>query len=371
MTHRAQRRLSINWILPRTSLAGGIKSNRLIAEAMVRRGHDVTIAYVAVPRPWPRPWQVRGVLRRCNEEWQSWGREKRHHLESSIARLLPVARSQIRSSDVPNADVSIATFWVTAEWMRDWPRSKGMRAYFIRGYEVCSGDPSRVRATYRLPWQKLVISRWLQRLMAEEFGDVTAAIIPNGIDRCQFDSTARKRNRLPTVGFLYGDSEIKGGATALEAIRLLRAELPELRAVSFGAGPLARSHVTPACLRHHVRPPQSVIPELYRSADCWLVPSTSEGLGMPGLEAAACHCPLVVTRCGGPEDYCEDGVNGFLVDVGDAEGMARRLLQVLRAPDSEWESMSAASYAISKRFDWDQSAEMLERVLLERLETGG
>ena len=33
------KKLTINWVLPRPSLAGGVKSNRLIAEAMVRRGH--------------------------------------------------------------------------------------------------------------------------------------------------------------------------------------------------------------------------------------------------------------------------------------------------------------------------------------------
>jgi len=38
--------LTINWVSPRPSLAGGVKSNRLIAEAMVRRGHHVNILYV-------------------------------------------------------------------------------------------------------------------------------------------------------------------------------------------------------------------------------------------------------------------------------------------------------------------------------------
>ena len=38
--------LIINWINPRPGMAGGVKSNRLIAEAMVRRGHQVNILYV-------------------------------------------------------------------------------------------------------------------------------------------------------------------------------------------------------------------------------------------------------------------------------------------------------------------------------------
>ena len=85
---------------------------------------------------------------------------------------------------------------------------------------------------------------------------------------------------------------------------------------------------------------------------------------MAGLEAAACRCPLVCTRCGGPEDYVEEGINGHLVHVGDANGMAERILTVLSLDDLEWRAMGEASYAIAKRFDWDRSAEVLEAALL-------
>ena len=65
---------------------------------------------------------------------------------------------------------------------------------------------------------------------------------------------------------------------------------------------------------------------------------------MPGLEAAACRCPVVATRCGGPEDYVEDGVSGYLVDVGDAEAMADRIVRVLRLNDGAVRAMSEAMY---------------------------
>ena len=82
---------------------------------------------------------------------------------------------------------------------------------------------------------------------------------------------------------------------------------------------------------------------------------------MPGLEAAACGCPVVSTRCGGPEDYVKDGYNGYLVDVGDAEGMAERLIQLLSFDDARWAEISAASSQYVQRFDWDVSAAILEQ----------
>ena len=83
--------------------------------------------------------------------------------------------------------------------------------------------------------------------------------------------------------------------------------------------PLLPTHDLPKNLDFSLRPPQDQIPHIYRKSDCWIVSSITEGFGMPGLEAAACRCPVVTTRCGGPEDYVQDGVSGYLVPVGDAQ----------------------------------------------------
>jgi glycosyltransferase involved in cell wall biosynthesis len=283
----------------------------------------------------------------------------------STAALLPVPRRPILEEDVPEADVTIATWWETAEWIWPWSAKRGKKAYFIRHYELHGGEPERVMATYRLPMQKFVIANWLKRIMAEEYGDSGAVLVPNGVDRDQFDSVPRERNEVPRVGFLFGFVPYKGTETALEALRLVQRELPDLRVVSFGMKPLdPGAYALPEHFEYHHRPSQREIPEIYRSADCWILPSVSEGFGMPGIEAAACRCPLVVTRCGGPEDYTEDGVNGHIVEVGNAAEMAARVLDILRASPEQWRAMSESSYEISKRFDWDRSALVLEEALI-------
>ncbi len=89
---------------------------------------------------------------------------------------------------------------------------------------------------------------------------------------------------------------------------------------------------------------------------------------MPGIEAMASHCPIVSTRCGGPEDFVREGVNGHLVDVGDDEAMADRIARVLHLDAGSWSKMSEASYSIAREFDWDQSAEILEAALYRWLD---
>ncbi len=352
------------------NLAGGTKSNRLIAEAMVRRGHEVRIAYSTVGPPYPHPWQVRCWYRRIRKSLSRLGRQ-RHHLESSTASLLPVHRCPIRETDVPDADVTIATWWETAYWIRDWPASKGMKAYFIRGYEIHGGDPDEVKATYRLPYLKLVISTWLKQLMSDEFGDPNAVLIYNGIDHNQFNRGDRGKSAVPTVGMLYGSEALKCAKVGFSAFRQLRRVIPDLHIVSFGDKYPLAEHDPPRGLEMHVRPAQSRIAGIYRKADCWLVPSLREGFSMPGLESAACGTPVVATRCGGPEDYVINHETGLLVPVNDVEAIACACRQILEMDESSWRRMSEACSRIAMRFDWDRSAERLEAALYRGLDGDG
>ena len=65
-----------------------------------------------------------------------------------------------------------------------------------------------------------------------------------------------------------------------------------------------------------------------RSFDLFVVPSHQEGLCIAALEAMACGCPVISTRCGGPEEFVTDGETGILVDF-DAEQMAAAIVKVL------------------------------------------
>jgi glycosyltransferase involved in cell wall biosynthesis len=65
-----------------------------------------------------------------------------------------------------------------------------------------------------------------------------------------------------------------------------------------------------------------------RSFDLFVVPSHQEGLCIAALEAMGCGCPVISTRCGGPEEFVIDGETGILVDF-DAEQMAAAIRKVL------------------------------------------
>jgi GT2 family glycosyltransferase len=53
---------------------------------------------------------------------------------------------------------------------------------------------------------------------------------------------------------------------------------------------------------------------LYRSADCFVLPSRGEGWGMPVLEAMACGLPTIATNWSGPADFLHEGI-GYPLEV--------------------------------------------------------
>jgi glycosyltransferase involved in cell wall biosynthesis len=354
-------RLRISWVLPEANLSGGVKSNRLIAEAMMRRGHVVTL-YLPKDsgKRWPMPWRARQFARRVRSEVEA-ARRPAHHLMVSSVPIIAVDGDEVRAKHLPDADIVIGTWWRTMEWLRAYPPSKGKHAYFIRHHELFGGPKERVVATYMQPSIKLVIARWLQQLMTEQYNDPNSVLVPNGIDHTQFGAKEREKNATPTIGFMYGGPVTwKDAATAIKAIQILQQKLPNAKIVSFGGHAWMDGHPQPSNLEYHFKPAQTLIPELYRKCDVWIMPSTSEGFGMPGIEAAACRCPIVSTRCGGPEDYVVDGTTGYLVPVADAQAMADALFKVLSLSPSQWKQMSAASQAKACTFDWDSSAKLLE-----------
>jgi glycosyltransferase involved in cell wall biosynthesis len=352
--------------MARANMSGGTKSSRLIAEAMGRRGHHVNMCFVALPRPWPRPWHVARFTDRLVREVKLIGRQ-RHHLEQSTVNLIPVKRNPVLPQDVPDADVCVTSWWAVRQNVETWPASKGIRVHLIRDYEALFGDaPEQVASTYTLPGVHAVISGWLGRIMRENFGR-DPVVVPNGVDWEQFQSVPRAKGAAPTIGMLYGNSERKRPWIGFEAVRLVQREIPDARLICFGRDPIEPRHQPPANVQFHLRPQQEAIPRLYQSTDVWLTPSRQEGFGMPGLEAAACRCPIVSTRCGGPEDYVHEGVNGYLVPVDDPQAMAGAILKILRLDDTAWRAMSQASHDTARDFSWDRSAQKLEAALFAAL----
>lgn len=67
--------------------------------------------------------------------------------------------------------------------------------------------------------------------------------------------------------------------------------------------------------------------------DIFLLSSRSEGFSIATIEAMMTGLPVLVTRCGGPEEIVTHGENGWIVDADSAQALAEGLIQLLGSPD--------------------------------------
>ncbi len=64
--------------------------------------------------------------------------------------------------------------------------------------------------------------------------------------------------------------------------------------------------------------------KFYNEIDCYVCASSSEGMSLSVLEAAACGRPIVTTRCSGNVETIKEGETGFFVDR-DVRDMAEKI----------------------------------------------
>ena len=356
--------MRVNFVLPEENLAGGTRVIAMYAEHLRLRGHQVVVV--------SRPRQLPSVRNRIKSLLTGRGWPPAPPSGPSYFDPLEVEHRVVETHrpivdrDLPDADVVVATWWETAEWVARLSPCKGAKAYLIQQLESnFPGQPAdHVDATWRLPMQKIVISQWLAEVARDRFGDSGSIIVPNAVDLDLFHAPHRGKQPRPTVGFLYAaDSPHKGTATALAVIDNASPRIPGLHVRAFGFDDLRTSAPLPPGSEYFRRPPQHTLRDIYAGCDVWLCTSTSEGHHLPPHEAMACRCPVVSTKVGGPIDLVEDGVTGYLLDVNDVDGLTSRLIKVLELPEPAWQRMSEAAYDSVKNFTWDRATDLFEQAL--------
>ena len=359
--------MRITFVLPSFELAGGIRVVAIYAERLRQRGHEVL---VVAPPIFPIPFRRKVKAWLKGAGWPNYIKADMAYFEKTDVhiRLLDQWRP-IVDRDLPDADVIIATWWRTAEWVERLSSSKGAKVYFIQHHEIHEGQPvDRVKATWKLPMHKVTISKWLKELALDQYGDPKVSLVYNSVDMTQFNAVPRSKKKAPTIGFLYSAIKWKGCDISYKALIEVSNRIPDLQVLSFGADLPSNILPIPPKATFFYRPKQDVIKDIYGQCDLWLCGSRTEGFHLPPLEAMACRCPVVSTRVGGPMDIIEEGINGYLVKIEDFRGLAEKAIQILEMSGAEWKKMSDAAYDTATRYTWDDATLFFEKALEAAIE---
>lgn len=192
--------------------------------------------------------------------------------------------------------------------------------------------------------------------------------IPNGIDVdvCRPPTRGEKdaaRTQLglgagPTALFVGRLEPVKGASHLLRAWQSVQQHIPEAELLVVGDGserPTLEARQVPGV--RFVGTQVDPLP-YYRAADCFVLPSHSEGLPVALLEALAMRLAVVSTAVGGATEILDGYEASCLVPPGDVEALATALDRALAGPAD-----AGMLDALRRRIASDYSIERTARLL--------
>lgn len=174
-------------------------------------------------------------------------------------------------------------------------------------------------------------------------------LLGNGIDLARFDPQGSDGSRREVLRARLGLSQHdvlvgmvgrlvreKGYREIFDALRYLRARLPQMRAVVVGpddpdkpdaldAAEMAEQERLGVVFTGGV---EDVVP-WYEAMDVYVLASHREGFPRSAMEAAAMGLPVVATDIRGCRQVVDDGVTGYLVPPHDAVALAEAIASVM------------------------------------------
>lgn len=204
----------------------------------------------------------------------------------------------------------------------------------LRGGDVPGFEPSldRIhrllrpvrRAVYHGSSAITANSNGLRDLALQSDTDAMVGVIPNGVDTDFFQPAGNRTGTSQrSFTFLFAGRICiqKNLDVLIDAFSQCRSDGKDLRLTIIGEGPelvrlrqLAKSRMLESaiewvgwCIKEELR-------SHYHSADCFVNPSTKEGMSNAVLEAMACGLPVVAGDCPGNREIIRHGVDGLLFD---------------------------------------------------------
>ncbi|MBI2319383.1 MAG: glycosyltransferase [Betaproteobacteria bacterium] len=213
--------------------------------------------------------------------------------------------------------------------------------FTAHGYDVYRKPPADFGARARQAAALVTVSEANRTHIAERFGvpRERVHVVPCGVDT-EFFSPGAERLDPPHIVCVARLVPVKNHLLLLEACARLRARGVAFRCVLVGEGRLradieaARSRLgLEDCVVLAGAAEQDQVRAWLRGAHVAVLSSTSEGMPVSLMEAAACGVPVVATAVGGVPELMEEGETGFVVPSGDAEALADRLQRLLGEPE--------------------------------------
>jgi glycosyltransferase involved in cell wall biosynthesis len=181
----------------------------------------------------------------------------------------------------------------------------------------------------------IVTSRQMESLLGSHPATPRLAYFPNGVDTDSFSPAPEPRPAPRPRSVLYVGrlEQEKNLARLIDALAVVREPPVRLALVGDGSlrGDLERQAQEAGVTADFLGVvPHGQLLRHFRSADCFVLPSLTEGNPKALIEAMACGLPCAASARGGIPSILEHGVTGLLFDPESVEDIARAVERLLK-----------------------------------------
>ncbi len=217
------------------------------------------------------------------------------------------------------------------------------------------------------------VSEFLRKMTLDEFQIKNGLeVIYNFVDPSVYSPERAYRDRsafaAPQQKILLHVSNMRPVKRVLDVVRIFERVTREVPAVLLmvGEGPersSAQALARRLGLQEQIRflGTQESVEEIAGVADVFLLPSELESFGLSALEAMACGVPVVGSDAGGLPEVVKHTETGYLLPVGDVEGMAARTIEILKDDERRKEMGHAGRRRAAALFGADRIVSQYER----------
>jgi glycosyltransferase involved in cell wall biosynthesis len=214
----------------------------------------------------------------------------------------------------------------------------------------------------------------------ERFPEAKVNVIPNGVDTSRFRPLHHQglavRTELdipssaPVCGIVAALRPEKNHALFLRAASIVAKQRSDAHFIIVGDGP-ERPTLEQAAAEAgiadnvHFVGSRSDVPQVLSAFDVFALTSHNEANPVSILEAMACELPVVSTRVGSVAESVAEGHTGFLVEPGDADGLADHWLELFSDPTSAHSLGSAGRDVVEMNSSLERMVEGYERLICE------
>ncbi len=213
-------------------------------------------------------------------------------------------------------------------------RGSDVPGYDKSGYGLQHGILRPVnRGVWKEASEVVALSRGLEKLAEEFVPEIDYAVIGNGIDSKKFRPLKKVHSKNFRLVCTTRLTKRKGIEYLLEAVKMLQEKgLENIRLDIYGEGAHKKeleSFSAKLGLRNAVFFRGYIkgegLPEAYREADVFVLPSLAESFGLVFAESMACGLPIVASNAMGIPETVENNVNGLLVEPENSGELADAL----------------------------------------------